>query len=100
MQQSDILLQQCLSTLCTGLNDISDLFIDDAGRCIAECLRIAHLTSEEHLMIRRAVLQRTELLRHTPIADHLASKICRALDVVTGTGRDAIEDDALCSAST
>ena len=100
MQHTDVLLEKRLGALGTRFYDIADLLIDDAGRGIAERLRVAHVAAKEHLMIWRAVLQRTKLLRHTPVADHLASKIRRTLDIVACTGRDAVEDDTLSSTTT
>src|SRR4051812_41975402 len=78
---------------------MANLLIDDACRRVRKRLLVAHVASEEYLLLGLTILERSKLLRHTPVADHFARDIGRTLDVVASACRHAIEDDLLRSAT-
>src|SRR5262245_58060687 len=72
-----------------------DLAVDGQRRVLAVVLLTGHLAAEEDVLFVLAEGQRAELVRHAPLADHLARHLGGLLEVVAGARRLLLEDDLL-----
>src|SRR5262249_32306206 len=67
-------------------HDALALGIDQDGRLLAVVLGAGHFATEEDVLLSLAEGERAHLVRHAPLADHLARHLRGLLEVVAGAG--------------
>src|SRR5262245_8553943 len=65
-------------------DDLLDLAVDHDGRVLAVVLLARHFPAEEDVLLVLAEGERTQLVGHPPLADHLAGHLGGLLEVVAG----------------
>src|SRR2546426_4108796 len=76
-------------------HDTLDLGIDEDGRLLAVVLGSRDLATEKDVLLGLAEGQRTHLVGHAPLADHLARHLCGLLEVIARAGGLLLEHDLL-----
>src|SRR5690606_27024653 len=87
-----VLFKQALGGAVAIIDDAPHFLVDHACRLGGDVGRLGTLTAtQKYLTFLLGVHQRTELLRQTPLGDHVAGQLGGAHDVVGGAGGDAVE---------
>ena len=91
MQLVEVLLQNVLSFLIAFVDDAAYLRVDLFGRLVGHGLvRLGGRATEKYLFATFIVHQRPHLLRQPPLGHHIARDFRGALDVVGGSGGNAL----------
>src|SRR5262245_28872480 len=91
----DVVLEDLLGAARTLQHDPLDLAVDQQGGFLAVILLARHLAAEEDVLLVLAEGERPELVRHAPLADHLARHLGGLLEIVAGAGRLLVQHDLL-----
>src|SRR5690554_2959528 len=87
-----VLFKQALGGAVAIIDDAPHFLVDHACRLGGDVGRLGTLTApQEYLTFLLGVHQRTELLRQTPLGDHVAGQLGGTHDVVGGAGGDSVE---------
>src|SRR2546425_42264 len=89
----DVLLENLPGATRAFHHDPLDLGVDEKGGLFAVVLLPGHLAAEEDVLLVLAEGQGPELVRHAPLADHLASHLGRLLQIVTRAGGLLVQHD-------
>src|SRR5210317_1649359 len=82
-------------------NNLSNFSINGARGCLTVVFDMAVISTEEHLSaLFFSVSQRSKLVAHTPLTNHLAGNRCRSLQIIRSTTGNTLEDQFLGYPST
>src|SRR5882672_1471310 len=89
----DVLLENLPGATRAFHHDPLDLGVDEEGGLFAVVLLPDHLAAEEDVLLVLPEGQGPELVRHAPLADHLASHLGRLLQIVPRAGGLLVQHD-------
>src|SRR5712692_8202803 len=95
MELLEIGLEELAGAHRTVRDNALDLGVDEDGRLFAVVLGSRDLAAEEDMLLRFPEGQRPHLVRHAPLADHLARHLRRLLEIIAGAGGLLLDDDFL-----